>query len=140
MWLYRLGSRYLVNKTSQYSERYSDQMQAAMKQKVTQCYKMYLLMIEYPKPDWHAASQQLTTKGCATVVLRPELLSWTYCIVVKMTIFVLELFHRVCIFALAKFHLFPRDVTFKEHWQETQQVCSVYKTRSYWTSSLTFSF
>ena len=36
----RLGSRFWVNETSQFSERYSDQMQAAMKQKS-------LLMLEH---------------------------------------------------------------------------------------------
>ena len=52
----RLGSRFWVNETSQISERYSDQMQAIMKQRICPMFgQMHLSMIEYPKHDWHAA-------------------------------------------------------------------------------------
>ena len=57
----RLGSRFWVNKTSQFSERYSDQMQDAMKQKkMLMLDQMYLSMIEYSKHDWHAAFDHQT--------------------------------------------------------------------------------
>ena len=53
---YRLGSRVRVNETSQYLERYSVQMKAAMKQKILVLLgQMYLSMIEYPNHDWHSA-------------------------------------------------------------------------------------
>ena len=69
----RLGSRFGVNETSQISEHNSVQMKAAMKQKrLVMLGQMYLAMIEYPKHDWHSGFGE---KGCATAVLRPELLS-----------------------------------------------------------------
>ena len=59
--------------TSQISVRYSDQIQAVMKQKSwPKLGQMYLSMIEYPPKDCLAA------KRCATSVLRPEFSSWTY--------------------------------------------------------------
>ena len=53
---YGLGSRFWVNETSQFLDRYSDQMQTAMKQKsLLMLGQMYFSMIEYSKHDWHAS-------------------------------------------------------------------------------------
>ena len=70
--LYRLGSRFWVNETPKISERYSDQMQAVMKQKKLNAQNM-------------TGTQYFATKGCATGVLRPKLSSWTYFITWKRT-------------------------------------------------------
>ena len=73
LFLYRLGSRFRVNETSQISDRYSVQMKAAMKQnRLVILGQMYLSMIEYPKHYYVTETQHLATKGCAKAVLRPE--------------------------------------------------------------------
>ena len=52
----RLGSRFWVNETSQFSERYCDQIQAVMKQKSCPMLgQMYFSVTECPKHDWNAA-------------------------------------------------------------------------------------
>ena len=54
--VYRLGSRFWVNETSQISERYSNQRQAVMKQKsCLMLAQMHISINECPKHDHHAA-------------------------------------------------------------------------------------